>query len=243
VSAPVPGTFPVSERNDIADNGTLRLGREGTMWGLPPSDTVLHILSLVALAAQAMSAALAAGRRSMDWMGVCFLGCITALGGGTIRDVVLGHYPLAWVQNPSFLAITAIAAFATVLLARTVHRLNLAFLVLDAIGLVVFTMAGCDVAWQMNEPLAIVIVSGMITGCAGGVLRDILCNDVPLLFRSELYASVSVVTGLFYATAFGLKLNDELWTALTFVLGLSFRLLAIRYKWEMPKFVFNGGEK
>ena len=80
----------------------------------------------------------------------------------------------------------------------------------------------------------------MITGCAGGVLRDILCNDVPLLFRSELYASVSVVTGLFYATAFGLKLNDEIWTALTFVLGLSFRLLAIRYKWEMPKFVFNG---
>ena len=136
------------------------------MWGLPPSDTVLHILSLVALAAQAMSAALAAGRRSMDWMGVCFLGCITALGGGTIRDVVLGHYPLPWVENPSYLAITAIAAFATVLLARTVHRLNLAFLVLDAIGLVVFTMTGCDVAWQLNEPLAIVIVSGMITSRA-----------------------------------------------------------------------------
>ena len=120
------------------------------------------------------------------------------------------------------------------------HRLNVAFLVLDAIGLVVFTMAGCDVAWQMDASLPIVIVAGMITGCAGGVLRDILCNDVPLLFRSELYASVSVVTGLFYATAFGLKLNDELWTALTFVLGLTLRLLAIRYKWEMPKFVFTG---
>ena len=101
------------------------------------------------------------------------------------------------------------------------HRLNLAFLVLDAIGLVVFTMAGCDVAWQVDASLPIVIVAGMITGCAGGVLRDILCNDVPLLFRSELYASVSVVTGLFYATAFGLKLNDEVWTALTFVLGLT----------------------
>jgi len=209
------------------------------MWDLLPSNIVLHVLSLVALAAQAMTAALAAGRRSMDWVGVCMLGCITVLGGGTIRDVVLGHYPLPWVENPSYLALTAGAAFATVLIARTVHRLNLAFLVLDAIGLVVFTMAGCDVAWQMNEPLMIVIIAGMITGCAGGVLRDILCNDVPLLFRAELYASVSVVTGLFYATAFGLKLNDEVWTALTFVLGLSFRLLAIRYKWEMPKFVFN----
>ena len=208
------------------------------MWNLPPSDSVLHILSFVALAAQAMTAALAAGRRSMDWVGVCLLGCITALGGGTIRDLLLGHYPLAWVENPSYLEVTVVAAFITILLARLVYRLYLTFLMLDAIGLVVFTMTGCDVAWQMGASLPIVIVCGMITGCAGGVLRDILCNDVPLLFRAELYASVSVLTGLFYATAFGLKLNDELWTILTFVLGLSLRLLAIRYKWEMPKFVF-----
>src|ERR1700688_2070771 len=83
------------------------------MWDLPPSDIVLYGLSLVALAAQAMTAALAAGRRSMDWVGVCLLGCITALGGGTIRDVLLGHYPLLWVQNPSYLALTAGAAFVS----------------------------------------------------------------------------------------------------------------------------------
>src|SRR6476620_705102 len=148
--------------------------------------------------------------------------------------------PVMLEPSDSYLALTAVAAFATILIARHVHRLNTAFLVLDAICLVVFTMAGCDVAWQMNASLPIVIVAGMITGCAGGVLRDILCNDVPLLFRAELYASVSVLTGLFYATAFGLKLNDELWTALTFVFGLTLRLLAIRFKWEMPKFVFNG---
>ena len=94
------------------------------MWNLPPSDSVLHFLSLVALAAQAMTAALAAGRRSMDWAGVCMLGCITALGGGTIRDVLLGHYPLVWVQTPSVLAITAIAAFITILIARVVHQLS-----------------------------------------------------------------------------------------------------------------------
>jgi uncharacterized membrane protein YeiH len=187
------------------------------MWNLPPSDTVLNVLSLVALGAQAMTAALAAGRRSMDWVGVCLLGCITALGGGTIRDVLFGHYPLVWVENPSLLLLTA--------------------------GAALFTMAGCDIAWQIDEkfPLVVVLVAGMITGCAGGVLRDILCNDVPLLFRAELYASVSIVTGLFYSTAFGL--NDQVWTALTFVLGLSLRLLAIRYKWEMPKFVFNSDQR
>jgi len=211
------------------------------MWGLPSSDFVLYALSLVALTAQAMTAALAAGKRSMDWAGVCMLGCITALGGGTIRDVLLGHYPLVWVQYPSYLVLAAAAAFVTILVARLVHRLNTVFLVLDAIGLVVFTMLGCDVARQVEPalPLMIVVVAGMISGCAGGVLRDILCNDVPLLFRSELYASVAIVTGLFYSIGFGLGLNPELWTALTFVLGLSFRLLAIRYRWEMPTFVFD----
>src|SRR5947208_866339 len=184
------------------------------MWSLPASDFVLYWLSLVAVAAQSMTAALAAGRRSMDWAGVCMLGAITALGGGTIRDVLLGHYPLLWVAQPIYLAIAAAGAFATILLARLVVRLNLAFLVLDGIGLVVFTMAGCDVAWQVDASLPIVIVSGMITGCAGGVLRDILCNEVPLLFRSELYASVSVVAGLFYATEFGLQRNHWLCTLL-----------------------------
>jgi uncharacterized membrane protein YeiH len=206
---------------------------------MPPADTVLHVLSLLAAAAQAMTAALAAGRRSMDWVGVCLLGCVTALGGGSLRDVLLGHYPLLWVENPSYLALTAAAALVTIMIARVVHRLHLAFLVLDAIGLVVFTIAGCDVALQLHESLPIVIVAGMITGCAGGVLRDILCNDIPLLFRSELYASVSVVTGGLYVAVLWLGLNHDVATALAFAVGLTFRLLAIRFRWEMPKFVFT----
>ena len=88
------------------------------MWTLPPSDSVLHILSFIAVAAQAMTAALAAGKRSMDWAGVCMLGCITALGGGTIRDVLLGHYPLLWVQHPSFLLLAAGAALVTIVMAQ-----------------------------------------------------------------------------------------------------------------------------
>src|SRR5262245_31285646 len=210
---------------------------------LPTTYSLVHSLPFVALAAQAMPPTVSAARRRTDSAGACTRGTFTAAGGGAIGHVLLRLYPLVWVEQPWLLGLTVIAALITIPIARAVHRLNAAFLVLDAIGLVVFTMAGCDVAWQVNASLPIVIVAGMITGCAGGVLRDILCNEVPLLFRSELYASVSVVTGLFYATAFGLKLNDELWTALTFVLGITFRLLAIRYKWEMPKFVFGGDRK
>ena len=159
---------------------------------------LFHALYLVAIVAEAMTAALAAGRRSMDWVGVCLLGCVTALGGGSTRDVLLGHYPLSWVEHPYYLAVTAGAALLTIAIARVMHHLRNVFLLLDAIGLAVFTVIGCNVALDLNLPFLVVIMSGMITGCVGGVLRDVLCNDIPLLFRSELYASVSVVAGGLY---------------------------------------------
>jgi uncharacterized membrane protein YeiH len=201
--------------------------------------TLLLGLSILAYIAQAMTAALAAGRRSMDWMGVCLLGSITALGGGSVRDVLLGHYPLVWIKEPRLLLLTAAAAACAIALARVIHHLRIAFLVLDAIGLVVFTIAGCEVALQMKQPLLIVIIAGMITGCVGGVLRDVLCNDVPLLFRSELYASVSLVSGGLYVAALEGGVNVAVATLAAFIVGLVFRLLAIRYRWEMPKFVYS----
>src|SRR5690606_16525753 len=159
---------------------------------------LLHTIFVIALAAESMSAALAAGRRNMDWFGVCVLGCVTALGGGTARDLLLGHYPLVWVEQPAYLAVTTAAALFTIAVARVMERLKLIFLLLDALGLVIFTIIGCGVAMEMGQPVIIVIVAGMITGCVGGVLRDVLCNDVPLLFAGELYATVSAVTACIF---------------------------------------------
>lgn len=206
---------------------------------------ILQIFFFVAIAAEAMSAALAAGRRSMDWFGVAMLGSITALGGGSIRDVLLGHHPLTWVAHPHYLLITAGAALATIALARAMPHLKRLFLLLDAIGLVVFTIVGCNVALEMGQPLLIVIVAGMITGCLGGVMRDVLCNDIPLLFRSELYASVSIVTGIVYIVGRETALSHDAVVFLAMAVGLAMRLMALRYGWNMPKFVYmeEGGEE
>lgn len=200
---------------------------------------ILHVLYVVAVTAEAMTAALAAGRRSMDWVGVCLLGAVTALGGGSVRDVLLGHYPLIWVAHPGYLLLTAGAALATIAIARFMHRLQRLFLFLDAVGLVAFTVIGCNVALEMGMPVVVVIVAGMITGCLGGVLRDILCNEIPLLFRSELYASVSVVTGCLYVAGlhFGLPHDAVMFAAMA--VGLTMRLLALRFGWHMPKFVYT----
>lgn len=203
------------------------------------SAVVLHVLYLIAITAEAMTAALSAGRRSMDWFGVAMLGSITALGGGSIRDVLLGHYPLSWIAHPWYLILTAGAALATIAIARIVHHLRRAFLLLDAIGLVVFTIIGCNVGLEMGQPFIIVIVAGMITGCLGGVLRDVLCNDIPLLFRSELYASVSLLTGVLYVTGLEAGLPHDPVMIAAMAAGLALRLLALRYNWNMPKFIYT----
>jgi uncharacterized membrane protein YeiH len=200
---------------------------------------VLHTLYLVAITAEALTAALAGGRRRRDWFGVCRLGGITARGGGSGRDLVLGHHPLGWVQHPSYLLLTVAAALATIAGARFMRRLRVIFLLLDAVGLVVFTVIGCDVALGLDQPVVVVLVAGMITGCVGGVLRDVLCNDVPLLFRSELYASVSIVTGALYLSGLGLGLPHDAVMIGALALGLAMRILALRFHWHMPRFVYT----
>ena len=201
--------------------------------------TLLFALYMAGLTAAAMSGALAAGRRSMDWVGVLMLAAVTALGGGTLRDVFLGHYPLSWVAEPWLLGVTTGAALLTVLIARYLHRLKYTFLTLDAVGLVVTTLIGCDVAMEMGQPVSIVVLSGMVTGCVGGVLRDVLCNQVPLLFSSELYASVSVLVGAIYVGGLGLDIGREVVILTAVTAGLGLRLLAVRYGWGMPKFVYT----
>lgn len=200
---------------------------------------MLLALYLVAITAEAMTAALAAGRRDMDWVGVCIIACVTALGGGSVRDVLLGHYPLTWVIHPEYLWITAGAALLTAIAAPVMRHLHRLFLLLDALGLVVFTVIGCQIALQMQLPITVVLISGMVTGCAGGILRDILCNDIPLLLRKELYASVSVLTGGLFIGAqhFGADLNISMIASM--LAGLALRLLALRFNWQMPKFVYR----
>jgi len=186
-----------------------------------------------------MTAALSAGRREMDWVGVCIIAWVTALGGGTVRNLLFGHYPMSWVEHPEYLIITAAAALVAALVASVMTKLKRLFLYLDALGLVVFTIIGCQVAQQMQLPLLIVLFSGMITGCAGGVLRDVLCNEIPLLFRKEIYASASIVTGGFYIGLLYFGSSDVIATFVAAAAGLALRLLSIKFGWQMPKFVYR----
>ncbi|HTM76624.1 MAG TPA: trimeric intracellular cation channel family protein [Devosia sp.] len=200
---------------------------------------MLIVIFYIAIAAEAMTAALAAGRRKMDWFGVCVLACVTALGGGSARDIILGHYPLSWVENPWLLLISCAAALLTIAIARVVDKLRWPFLLLDALGLVVFSIIGCNVGMAMGVHPVIIIVAGMLTGIVGGILRDVLCNDIPLVFSGELYATVSALTGAIYY--FGLQWggHEDVMIVVAGAVGFTLRVMAIFFKWEMPKFVYD----
>lgn len=200
---------------------------------------MLMIMFYVAITAEAMTAALAAGRRNMDWFGVCIIACVTALGGGTMRDLILDHYPLYWVRNPYILLVVCGAALLTIALARIVDRLRWPFLLLDALGLVVFTIVGCNIAIETNAHPIIIIVAGMVTGIVGGILRDVLCNDIPLVFHGELYATVSIVTGVVYYLGLMAGLPTDLMVLIALGVGFPLRVVSLMRKWEMPKFVFD----
>ena len=200
---------------------------------------MLTIAFYIAITVEAMTAALAAGRRNMDWFGVCLIACVTALGGGTMRDILLDHYPLVWVNNPYVLLLVCGAALLTIPLARLVDRLKWPFLLLDALGLVVFTVIGCNIGIEAGVHPIIVIVAGMVTGTAGGVLRDVLCNDIPLIFQGELYATVSLITGVIYFLGLTNGLPGDLMVLVAIAIGFTLRVLALVLKWEMPKFVYD----
>ena len=142
--------------------------------------TTMLVIYLIAITTEAMSGALAAGRRNMDIFGVAVIAFVTALGGGTIRDMVLGHYPIGWTQHPEYVYL--VISFG----------LKQVFLLLDAMGLIAFSLIGCSVALEHGYPRVVVIMAGMLTGISGGIVRDVLCNQVPVVFRRELYASVSL---------------------------------------------------
>ncbi len=202
---------------------------------------MLLYIYLIAITAEAMSGALAAGRRNMDLFGVSLIAFVTALGGGTVRDMLLGNYPVSWTQHPSYIYLTIGAGLFTMLVARFMHHLHTLFLILDAMGLIAFTVIGCDVALKLEYATPVVVMAGITTGIFGGILRDILCNRTPMVLMKELYASVSLLVALLYLGLMQLGVDHDINLLASFSAGLGLRLAAIRWSLSLPVFSYAPG--
>lgn len=200
---------------------------------------MLTVLWAIGITAEGMTGALAAGRERMDLFGVIMIALVTALGGGSIRDMLFGHYPLVWVRDPEYVLLVVVAAVVTISIASMMKYFRPLFLTLDALGLVVFSILGAQLALQMGLGVIIAVVGAVVTGVAGGIMRDLLCDRIPLVFRDELYASVSVIAALLFVGLLEVGAGQQVAVGVTLLVGFVLRMMAIRFRWRLPVFDYQ----
>lgn len=202
---------------------------------------ILYILDLVGVAVFAVSGVLAARDRGLDLLGIIVIAAITAIGGGTLRDLLLNRYPIFWITDIWYLIVIIVSALLTVAYARVRPPPGKALLVADAMGLALFALSGAQVAEAAQYPAIIVVLMGTITGAAGGVLRDVITAQVPLILRRDIYATAAIVGIALYLLLQLLGLQRPLAFGVGMAVVIILRLLAIRWSLQLP--VFRVSEK
>lgn len=197
---------------------------------------ILYFLDLVGVAVFAVSGVLAARNRGLDLLGVIVIAAITAIGGGTLRDLLLNRYPIFWITDVRYLTIIIASALLTVAYVRIRPLPGTALLVADAVGLALFALSGAQVAEAARCPAIIVVLMGTVTGVAGGVLRDVITAQVPLILRRDIYATAAIVGVALYLLlqAVGLQRSAAFGAGMAVVIAL--RLLAIHRGLQLPIF-------
>ena len=200
-------------------------------------DLLFHITEILGTIAFAISGAMVACKKRMDLFGVLFLGGVTALGGGTIRDVLLGHFPPNMFYSFKFLLIVILAYRYHEKYVANEERMNQINNILDAIGLAAFVVTGTQAAISAgyaDNPFLCIFL-GTTTGVGGGVLRDIMCQETPAILRKHVYAVAAIIGGLVYYLMCHFGLESTLATASSMMVTVVIRLLATKFRWSLPK--------
>lgn len=204
----------------------------------------LFVIEVIGTFAFAISGIRLAAAKEFDMFGAYTIGLVTAIGGGTLRDLLLDA-PVFWMQNPFYFIVTGLSLIVVVIFRRALVSFNKTLFIFDAIGLGMFVVVGVQKSLEYDYPMWVAITMGMITGSFGGVARDILINEEPLFFRKDIYATACIAGGVFYwiSGMLGASLMvQQIGCALTVIL---LRMCALRYNWALPvlRYERKKGEK
>ena len=204
--------------------------------------TFVQVLDFVGTFAFAISGIRLASAKRFDWFGAYVVGFVTAIGGGTIRDLLLDVTP-GWMTDPIYLICTGLALLWVILFGKYLIHLHNTFFIFDSIGLALFTVVGVGKSLSVGYPFWVAIIMGSITGAAGGVIRDVFINEIPLIFRKEIYAMACVVGGTCYWLCDSLGMQSYAYQVMAGTTVFIVRILAVKFKICLPTLSGHGGEK
>ncbi len=195
---------------------------------------LLLVIEIIGTIAFAISGIRLAAAKRFDWFGAYVVGLVTAIGGGTLRDILLDAPPF-WMVNSWYVSVTGLSLLWVILFRKQLVRLNSTFFIFDTIGLGLFVVIGIQKTLMFGYPMWVAIIMGTITGALGGVIRDILINEVPLIFRKDVYATACIAGGLIYWLALETGMSPAVQQISCAMTVIIVRLLAAKYKWQIPE--------
>ncbi len=211
----------------------------------PSNDVIFNLLSVFGTVAFAISGAVAAMRVGMDVVGVTVLALLTAVGGGSLRDLVIGNLPMWWVDDWWAFFLAAGVGLALVPLRRRFSAVNApdswrTVIIADALGLGAFCVIGSSVTLSLGYPAWLAVVMGVLTGVGGGVLRDVLANTQPLVFTGQVYATAALAGSVFFVVLNELSWVNRLTYWMPALAVVAVRMIAIRKRWQFPALQIEG---
>jgi uncharacterized membrane protein YeiH len=196
--------------------------------------TLLYVFDLIGTFVFAISGVLISSQNRFDFFGASVIAFVTAIGGGTLRDVLLGYHPISWIENTTYIYVISLAIISSALLKPYILKISKTLFLFDTIGISVFTIIGVQKAYAFGVPPIIAVIMGTITAVFGGVLRDVLCNEQPLIFRKEIYATPCILGGTFFLVLLNFNVSTSLATIITSIFIIGIRLLAVKKNWALP---------
>lgn len=207
---------------------------EMTELNLPTANSIIYVLDMIGIFACTVAGTVLAKRCNMDMFGAWIVSFIGSVGGGTLRDLLLNRHPIFWLHDLNYLYVILVVSTLVQIFYHTVERLDRAMRWFDALGLAAFTVIGVEAALSRNMSAPIVMLMGVFTAIIGGVFRDIVCRQIPLVLQKEIYITASLVGSVYYLLLLQTGINEWLRSISTLLLIFSVRMLAVYRGWNLP---------